>query len=225
MYTERPIPTGDVQWCLFPGTDGPYGAGQACSAGKGFRRGVGRMRRTIPLLAGVRRVIGKMGPVVWITVGMLLAGGIAYAFPASNGVIHGCVSNSGNLRVINTESGQVCRSNETNLTWNQQGPQGPPGPAATIPAGTASGLRQLVGSLDPSQLGTTEQLEYCPSGQVVLSASAWLTTQGAPTAQIPVLAQVADSNAFKTYIEVDWTAYSDLAYRVSWTMLCGTLSQ
>jgi hypothetical protein len=66
----------------------------------------------------------------------LAVGGIAYAtIPDSTGVIHGCFEPaSGKLRVIDTDAGRTCRTDEASLTWNQSGPQGvqgaqgPPGP-------------------------------------------------------------------------------------------------
>jgi hypothetical protein len=58
-------------------------------------------------------------------------GGVAFATTTdSSGTIHGCYNKSnGNLRVV--ESAADCRSNETALPWNQQGPPGPPGSSNT----------------------------------------------------------------------------------------------
>ena len=75
-------------------------------------------------------------------VGTLAAVGVGYAaIPGgADGVIHGCyqrpglLANEGALRVIDTEKGQTCRSNELAVDWNQKGakgdagPQGPQGP-------------------------------------------------------------------------------------------------
>ena len=45
---------------------------------------------------------------------------------ASDGLIHGCVNNrKGSLRIVGDPS--ECKSRETPLSWNQQGPQGEPG--------------------------------------------------------------------------------------------------
>ncbi len=45
---------------------------------------------------------------------------------ATDGLIHGCVKNrKGTLRVVSDPS--ECKSRETPLSWNQQGPQGEPG--------------------------------------------------------------------------------------------------
>lgn len=68
---------------------------------------------------------------------LLVAAGVAYAtIPDSNGVIHGCYARSGgSLRVIDA-SVTNCKSTETSLDWNVQGPQGPQGPTGpTGPAG------------------------------------------------------------------------------------------
>lgn len=57
------------------------------------------------------------------------ASGIAYAtVSASDRVIHGCVHDaSRHLRVIDPAA-ETCRQSESPLDWNQQGPQGDPGP-------------------------------------------------------------------------------------------------
>jgi hypothetical protein len=65
-------------------------------------------------------------------------GGLALAeaaIPDAQGVIHACRhNNTGALRVIDSETGRTCGSNETPLNWNQVGPQGPAGPPG--PAGS-----------------------------------------------------------------------------------------
>jgi len=60
---------------------------------------------------------------------MLAAGTALAAIPGANGVITGCYTTSnGQLRVIDAERGEACRTNERQLTWSQTGPQGEPGP-------------------------------------------------------------------------------------------------
>jgi hypothetical protein len=54
------------------------------------------------------------------------------AIPDSNGVVHGCIAPSGNLRVIDSAT-SACKRNETSLDWNQMGLRGPTG--ATGPTG------------------------------------------------------------------------------------------
>jgi hypothetical protein len=57
------------------------------------------------------------------------AAGVGYAaIPSSNGVVSACYAKAGDLRVIDAEAGAQCKSGETALSWNQQGPKGDPGP-------------------------------------------------------------------------------------------------
>jgi hypothetical protein len=67
--------------------------------------------------------------------GTLTAVGVGYAaIPGGDGVIHGCyqkpglLANEGALRVVDTEKGQECRSNELPVEWNQKGAKGDIGP-------------------------------------------------------------------------------------------------
>jgi hypothetical protein len=59
--------------------------------------------------------------------GVILAAGGATAalasIPSANGVIHGCYSSTGALRVVNATT---CPAGQKPLTWNQKGPAGPP---------------------------------------------------------------------------------------------------
>jgi hypothetical protein len=60
---------------------------------------------------------------------LAITAGVAYASIPTGGVIHGCYkTNDGKLRVIDTNAGDSCGSNETALDWNQIGPVGPTGP-------------------------------------------------------------------------------------------------
>jgi hypothetical protein len=74
-----------------------------------------------------------------IVVLILIGGAVIYAtIPDAGGVIHGCYkADIGLLRVIdNAVTGSL--PNETQLNWNQTGPQGAPGPqGATGPQGPA----------------------------------------------------------------------------------------
>ena len=90
---------------------------------------------------------------------------IGIAGAAGAGVISGCVSRSGHLRIITPAAATTssdddsdhpankCGKNETLLTWNQSGPQGPAGAAgpsgATGPGG-AAGLNGGTGATGPA---------------------------------------------------------------------------
>jgi hypothetical protein len=64
------------------------------------------------------------GAVVGSALTAVLVGGAAYA--SGSTVIHACVLPSGQIRLA--DSSGVCNSNETPLSWNDQGTQGPAGP-------------------------------------------------------------------------------------------------
>jgi hypothetical protein len=69
----------------------------------------------------------------------ILLGGGAYAatgFIGRGGVLHGCVSRDGNLRLV--KAGTSCPKGQTAVTWNRTGPAGKTGPVGpTGPTGAA----------------------------------------------------------------------------------------
>src|SRR4051812_15332705 len=81
-----------------------------------------------------------------LPIGLLaaLAGGGYAAIPDSHGVIHGCFSNNGDLRVVTRASD--CHHNETALQWSQTGPQGPPGGPGPAGSQGAPGPQGPAGS-------------------------------------------------------------------------------
>jgi hypothetical protein len=76
----------------------------------------------------------KQGITLLSTVGLVLLGAFAYAsIPGGDGVIHGCYKkNGGTLRVIDAATESCDARNEMPLSWNQTGPQGPPGPGPSF---------------------------------------------------------------------------------------------
>jgi hypothetical protein len=89
----------------------------------------------------------------------LLFGTVALAaIPGAGGVITGCYSKKdGKLRVIDAQAvpAQICTAKETQLTWNQTGPQGPQGvPGATGATGPAGpqGPKGDTGATGPQGL-------------------------------------------------------------------------
>jgi hypothetical protein len=98
---------------------------------------------------------------------------LTYAtIPAPDGVIYGCYNKSGgSIRVIDTAVTK-CSSNETQLTWNQTGPQGPiglQGPAgptgATGTAGPigATGATGATGPAGPAGTGGLPVADFVSS--------------------------------------------------------------
>jgi len=74
---------------------------------------------------------------IGITIGLLAGGAFAWAAipDSSSSTISGCyLTKTGRLRVVDAQAGKVCKRNETPLSWNQTGPQGPRGlPGPTSP--------------------------------------------------------------------------------------------
>jgi hypothetical protein len=101
---------------------------------------------------------GRVGLTALVTIVVgLAAGSIAYAtIPDSSGVIHGCYTNTGALRVIDTDAGATCRANETALEWNQTGPPG------------LSGYEQVIGTWAGGTDTVKTAVASCGSGKKVL---------------------------------------------------------
>ena len=163
----------------------------------------------------MRRTLIKPAFVVAVAVGALAVGGIAYAtIPDSNGVIHGCYQKKqGTLRVIDTDQAQTCSSSETQLDWNQTGPQGQPGqqgpPGPTGPSdiwsvdGYDAGNKNVPPAPNEEVLATTATL---PAGSYFVQAETSLENNTATS--IDYVCDVVDSEG-NTYGEArtsnpDW---------------------
>lgn len=86
----------------------------------------------------MKNIIHKLtlSGVIVTTLAIALAGFVYAAIPDAEGVIHGCYRSSGllangDLRIIDSDT-QICNNNETKITWNQTGPQGPPGHGSVV---------------------------------------------------------------------------------------------
>ena len=100
-----------------------------------------------------------------------LAAAVAASIPDGGGVIHGCYSNSGQLRVIDTDKGAKCLPSDKPVQWNVQGPRGPQGPQGvkgdpgdpgpTYTAGTGLGLSGTTLGIS----GSYQLPQGCSSGQ------------------------------------------------------------
>ena len=81
----------------------------------------------------MKNILHKVSLPAVLVVGLVVGlAGFAYAaIPDAQGVIHGCYRSSGllangALRIIDSDT-QACNNNEDAISWNQTGPQGPPG--------------------------------------------------------------------------------------------------
>lgn len=90
-----------------------------------------------------------------------LGGAVVMAsIPDASGIIHACYRNTAlqkTFRVLDTATG-TCNANETELTWNQQGPAGPPGPSDNMNG------RYLSVNWGEIPEGGTPQLLYAEPG-------------------------------------------------------------
>ena len=89
-----------------------------------------------------------------IAAAVLLGGGIAYAIPDQNGVIHGCYKASdGKLRVIEPSQGDACLQSEVAIDWGQTGPQGATGPQGPTGSQGDTGAQGIQGPPGPAASG------------------------------------------------------------------------
>ena len=98
--------------------------------------------------------------VLLAVISLAVAGSVAWAaIPASDGSFHACANpNSGVLRLIDTEDGENCNPNESDVTWNQTGPPGLSGYEQV------EGPEVFVDHLNPFDSSTAT----CPVGTKVL---------------------------------------------------------
>jgi hypothetical protein len=146
---------------------------------------------------------------------LLAAGGVAYAsIPAPDGVIHGCYKTSGPAQgaVIVIDSAASCPSGYAALNWSQTGPQGP---AGTVPSGSVYDAVRWVGSF---QTSTPPYTVSCPSDRVVISGSARAGDD------IPLVTKPADSNSFRTTMDITVPASIPVGTYISWYMTCARVT-
>lgn len=96
----------------------------------------------------------KRATLVGTVAAVAIVSGAAWAgIPDSDGVFHGCYDNqSGQMRIVDTDTGEpkACGKHETEVSWNQQGPEGDTGPQGPHgPVGPA-GPTGAVGPIGPA---------------------------------------------------------------------------
>jgi hypothetical protein len=115
------------------------------------------------MLPAVKRLLKRPSPgtALGLIALVVAVSGAAYAaIPSADGVIHSCYNASSNpsgqLRVIDAESGARCGKNEKALNFNQTGPQGPKGdtgpqgPQGPTGATGATGPQGETGATGPA---------------------------------------------------------------------------
>jgi hypothetical protein len=134
----------------------------------------------------------------------MFGGALATAYAGTNGIIHACVKD-GNLRILSAN--QTCKSKETALDWNIQGPQGPkgdkgnPGPKGdkgdTGPQGMPGaagakgdtgpqGLQGDKGDTGPQGLPGLSEYETIPVAQPISGAGGWVFEAACPAGKTAI---------------------------------------
>lgn len=88
----------------------------------------------------------------------------------NGGRIHSCVNPQGKIRVVAPDT--ACKSNETVLDWNIQGPPGPPGPPGM------SERTQVKWSSKFDKENIKKAFARCPDGTKVAGGGGGATTTG-----------------------------------------------
>lgn len=140
--------------------------------------------------------------VVAVAVAAVMVAGVAVA--ANGGgdgdQYTGCLKKNGQLDqlAIGDEPTAPCGKNETQITWNAQGPPGEPGPPG---ADGVSGYERVISSFGHPP-GSYSETVTCPPGKNVLSGG-W-----------------NDNSSGAIDIELSWPV-SDTAWRFEWTQSAG----
>ena len=163
-----------------------------------------------------------VGLFVLAILGLSLSGSVS---AQSSDVITACYSTKdGALRLIDPAAGQTCDTKENQITWNQVGPQGPPG---------ISGYH-IVRAYSNYDLTTYKSaIAVCPSGEVVLGGGASIyTNKYDPNWQTaPVALKTSIPFASTNGIYDSWEAIASITapYNQDWaldvTAVCGIMGQ
>ena len=130
---------------------------------------------------GTRRWLWTSGA---IAAGALMAGvaAIAGAQPGPGSTIRACVNQSSDTIKI-ASAGEVCKNNETLLTWNTQGAPGPAGPAGPAGGGLTGPTFDGGGTATNSDSPKT-MIESCGAGEIVFTGGAVINANGAIPAAV-----------------------------------------
>jgi hypothetical protein len=114
----------------------------------------------------------------------LLAGVAWAAIPDSNGVIHRCYNNGGNLKVV---SELPCPKGWTSLPWNQEGPKGDPGTDGVSPTVTHLSLGDANCPTGGAALvDATESTAYVCNGAVGADGESFAGTFTSPNGEYSI---------------------------------------
>jgi len=146
-----------------------------------------------------------------LAIALVLFVGIAAHADVDGNVIHGCIKARNQvLRIAAT-----CGTSERPISWNEQGPAGPPG------EGGGLNLQIVTGTARSDEPGAEEV--SCPEGMVVLGASVWTEDDwNVMIYNLPV--KLSDDGAFQRTIVADWSLWYEEGTSAYWNVTCGKVA-
>ena len=123
------------------------------------------------------------------------AGGVAVAaIPHSaTAVITGCYGPATSLRVIDAQAGQICKSEEKTLTWNQQGKPGPAGVIGSVVVRRTDVLLPAGAAVDTAG-APTSGFATCAAGEKLIGGSANVSNANDPPTQEIMISRPSTNN-------------------------------
>jgi hypothetical protein len=130
----------------------------------------------------------RIGRATVLASALVLAGGaLAWAgIPDNGGVIHGCYAGNGTLRVVDSEAGQTCKSNEKSLDWSGVKRTAYQGQGA----GHLTGANTVVAAdvtLPPGSYALTAAVEIINTGAANVQIACFLRAESAEGVHIVAL--------------------------------------
>ena len=179
------------------------------------------MSRVVTQLAAQWSYRGRMVAAA-ITAGVLVAGSPALAtIPDASGVIHACYQKSaGTLRIIDSAL-TGCKVNETEVSWNAQGPPGATGPSDAFHVDQRGSFSSQ--SLDPTIFTTLVQLSLPAGTFVVNGLAAIVGTTDFHTAQCVIRTSSGNlSDTVQTSIGGSAIAFGTMTLTTTFTLAAPT---
>jgi hypothetical protein len=114
----------------------------------------------------------RVAATAMLAAALLFGGGalVLAAIPDQSGTIHGCYTSNGTLRVVDSELGQTCKSNEKSLDWSARGSV----------AYESVGFAHLTGGTNPVVVGDL----VLPPASYTLAATVEINNTGPAPVQI-----------------------------------------
>ena len=166
-----------------------------------------------------QRASGRLYGVAW----MLVAGiGVLWSPAAHAGTIQACVSNSSGQFRLMTHGG--CKSNETALNWNMQGPKGDQGDPGAPGAAGLSGLERIDYSSTADSESPKKAFAKCPTGKQVVGGGAQVFIAGTDSGPVALRASYPSSTLDGWAATAEEMVATDLKWFVTAFALCATVT-